>query len=95
MTVSDADGEEEAIEVHTRDNSTDPIVRLATLDLGHIRSLDKTGSLTQKKGDSIDCLLLINNRFELLHNRPWNPRELRQLDKGQYQTTSKECGVVP
>ncbi|MDE0553706.1 MAG: PDZ domain-containing protein, partial [Candidatus Poribacteria bacterium] len=79
VTLSDVGGEE-ALEIHTRDGSAD-IVRLDALDLGHIRSLEVS---PQTKDDKNDCLLLINNRFELLHIDLETP-EMRVLDKSHYQ----------
>ena len=79
VTLSDVGGEE-ALEIHTRDGSAD-IVRLDTLDLGHIRSLEIS---PQMKDDKNDCLLLINNRFELLHI-DLETQEMRVLDKSHYQ----------
>ncbi len=79
VTLSDVGGEE-ALEIHTRDGSAD-IVRLATLDFGHIRSLEVS---PQTKDSENDCLLLINNRFELLHI-DLETREMRVLDKSHYQ----------
>ena len=79
ITLSDADGEE-ALEIHTRDGSAD-IVRLDTLDIGHVRSLTVS---PQTKDDKNDCLLLINNRFELLHI-DLETQEMRVLDKSHYQ----------
>ena len=79
VTFSDADGEE-ALEIHTRDGSAD-IVRLDTLDIGHVRSLMVS---PQTKDDKNDCLLLINNRFELLHI-DLETQEMRVLDKSHYQ----------
>ena len=85
VTLSDADGEE-VLEIHTRDGSAD-IVRLDALDLGHIRSLEVS---PQTKDEKNDCLLLINNRFELLHI-DLETRDMRVLDKSHYQNIQ---GVV-
>ena len=79
ITLSDASGEE-ALEIHTRDGSAD-IVRLDALDIGHVRSLTVS---PQTKNDKNDCLLLINNRFELLHI-DLETQEMRVLDKSHYQ----------
>ena len=78
ITLSDADGEE-ALEIHTRDGSAE-VIRLAALDLGHVRSLAVS---PQAKDDKNDCLLLVNNRFELLHV-DLETQEMRVLDKGIY-----------
>ena len=79
VTLSDAHGEE-ALEIHTRDGSAD-VVRLDALDLGHVRSLAVS---PQTKDDKNDSLLLINNRFELLHI-DLETQEMRVLDKSRYQ----------
>ena len=79
VTLSDADGEE-ALEIHTRDGSAD-IVRLDALDIGHVRYL--TVAL-HTEDDKNDCLLLINNRFELLHIN-LETQEMRVLDKSHYR----------
>ena len=79
VTLSDVGGEE-ALEIHTRDGSAD-IVRFDTLDLGHIRALEVS---PQTEDDTNDCLLLINNRFELLHIN-LETQEMRVLDKSHYQ----------
>ncbi len=79
VTLSDVGGEE-ALEIHTRDGSAD-LVRLDALDLGHIRSLEVS---PQTKDEKNDCLLLINNRFELLHI-DLETQEMRVLDKSHYQ----------
>ncbi|RKU34771.1 peptidase [Candidatus Poribacteria bacterium] len=79
VTLSDVGGEE-TLEIHTRDGSAD-IVRLDALDLGHVRSLEVS---PQTKDDKNDCLLLINNRFELLHI-DLETQEVRVLDKSHYQ----------
>ena len=73
VSVSDADGEE-AIEIHTRDSSADPI-RLAKLDIGRSAAL----SVSPKK----DLIIVLNHRFELLLI-DLESQELRQLDKSQY-----------
>ncbi len=79
VTLSDVGGEE-VLEIHTRDGSAD-IVRLDALDLGHVRSLEVS---PQTKNEKNDCLLLINNRFELLHI-DLETQEMRVLDKSHYQ----------
>ncbi len=79
VTLSDVGGEE-ALEIHTRDGSGD-IVRLDALDLGHIRALEVSPQIKNEKND---CLLLINNRFELLHI-DLETQEMRVLDKSHYQ----------
>ena len=79
VTLSDVGGEE-TLEIHARDGSAD-IVRLDALDLGHVRSLEVS---PQTKDDKNDCLLLINNRFELLHI-DLETQEMRVLDKSHYQ----------
>ncbi len=76
VTLSDVGGEE-ALEIHTRDGSA-AIVRLDGLDLGHIRSLEVSPQMKNA------CLLLINNRFELLHI-DLETQEMRVLDKSHYQ----------
>ncbi len=73
VTVSDADGEE-AIEIHTRDGSADP-VRLAALDIGRPIAL-----LVSPKKDQI---IVLNHRFELLFI-DLESQKLRQLDKSQH-----------
>ena len=85
VTLSDVGGEE-ALEIHTRDGSAD-LVRLDTLDLGHIRSLEVS---PETKNEKNDCLLLINNRFELLHI-DLETQEMRVLDKSHHQNIQ---GVV-
>ena len=62
VTISDAAGEE-ALEIHTRDGSAD-LVRLDTLDIGHVRELSVS---PQTESDENDRVLLVNHRFELLH----------------------------
>ena len=79
ITLSDAEGEE-ALEIHTRDGSSE-VVRLDALDLGHVRSLEVSPKV---KDDKNDCLLLVNNRFELLHI-DLETQEMRVLDKSHYQ----------
>ncbi len=79
VTLSDVGGEE-VLEIHTRDGSAD-IVRLDAFDLGHIRALEVS---PQTKDEKNDCLLLINNRFELLHI-DLETQEMRVLDKSHYQ----------
>ena len=79
ITLSDADGEE-ALEIHTRDGSAD-LVRLDALDIGHVRHLAVS---PQTGNDKEDCLLLINNRFELVHV-DLKTQEARVLDKSHYQ----------
>lgn len=79
VTLSDVGGEE-VLEIHTRDGSGD-IVRLDAFDLGHIRALEVS---PQTKDEKNDCLLLINNRFELLHI-DLETQEMRVLDKSHYQ----------
>ena len=79
VTLSDVGGEE-ALEIHTRDGSAE-VVRLDALDFGHVRSLEVS---PQTKDDKNDCLLLINNRFELLHI-DLETQEMRVLDKSHYQ----------
>ena len=80
VTISDAAGEE-ALEIHTRDGSTD-IVRLDTLDIGHVRGLSVS---PQTESDENDRVLLVNHRFELLHI-DLETHELRTLDKGHYHS---------
>ena len=79
VTLSDADGEE-ALEIHTRDGSAD-VVRLDTLDIGHVRDLSAS---PQTGDDKNDRLLLVNNRFELLHI-DLETQEMRGLDKSRHQ----------
>ena len=79
VTLSDADGEE-ALEIHTRDGSAD-VVRLDTLDIGHVRDLSVC---PQTGDDKNDRLLLVNNRFELLHI-DLETQEMRVLDKSRHQ----------
>ena len=79
VTLSDADGEE-ALEIHTRDGSAD-IVRLDALDIGHVRYFAVS---PHTEDDKNDCLLLINNRFELLHIN-LETQEMRVLDKSHYR----------
>ncbi len=79
VTLSDADGEE-ALEIHTRDGSAD-IVRLDALDIGHIRHLTVS---PPSEEDENDRLLLINNRFELLHI-DLETQEMRVLDKSHHR----------
>ena len=77
LTLSDAGGEE-AIEIHTCDNSKE-VQRLDTLNIGHVRHL-----LVCPPGDKLkDQLLIINHRFELLHIELDTP-ELKVLDKSLY-----------
>ena len=80
VTISDAAGEE-ALEIHTRDGSAD-IVRLDTLDIGHVRGLSVS---PQTETDENDRVLLVNHRFELLHI-DLETHELRTLDKGHYHS---------
>ncbi len=80
ITLSDAGGEE-ALEIHTLDDSAD-IIRFDTFDLGHVRSL--TVSPQTKAGKS-DCLLLTNNRFELLHI-DLEMQKMRILDESIYRS---------
>lgn len=80
VTISDAAGEE-ALEIHTRDGSAD-IVRLDTLDIGHVRGLSVS---PQTESDENDRILLVNHRFELLHI-DLETHELRTLDKGHYHS---------
>ena len=79
VTLSDANGEE-ALEIHTRDGSAD-VVRLDTLDIGHVRDLSVC---PQTGDDKNDRLLLVNNRFELLHI-DLETQEMRVLDKSRHQ----------
>ena len=79
VTLSDADGEE-ALEIHTRDGSAD-VVCLDTLDIGHVRDLSVC---PQTGDDKNDRLLLVNNRFELLHI-DLETQEMRVLDKSRHQ----------
>ncbi len=79
VTLSDVGGEE-TLEIHARDGSAE-VVRLDALDLGHVRSLEVS---PQTKDDKNDCLLLINNRFELLHI-DLETQEMQVLDKSHYQ----------
>ena len=78
VTISDAAGEE-ALEIHTRDGSAE-LVRLDTLDIGHVRELSVS---PQTESDENDRVLLVNHRFELLHI-DLETHELRTLDKGHY-----------
>ena len=73
---------EEALEIHTRDGSAD-IVRLDTLDIGHVRRLTVA---PQTEDDEKDQLLLINNRLELLHIDLEDTRDsgTRQRSLSQY-----------
>lgn len=80
LTLSDAEGEE-ALEIHTRDGSTD-IVRLGDLDIGHVREIAVS---PQTEDDENDSVLLVNHRFELLHI-DLETHELRTLDKGHYHS---------
>ena len=80
VTISDAAGEE-ALEIHTRDGSAD-IVRLDTLDIGHVRELSVS---PQTENDENDRVLLVNHRFELLHI-DLETHEVRTLDKGHYHS---------
>ena len=80
VTISDTAGEE-ALEIHTRDGSAD-IVRLDTLDIGHVRGLSVS---PQTESDENDRILLVNHRFELLHI-DLETHELRVLDKGHYHS---------
>ncbi len=80
VTISDAAGEE-ALEIHTRDGSAD-IVRLDTLDIGHVRGLSVSPQTDSEENDRI---LLVNHRFELLHI-DLETHELRTLDKGHYHS---------
>ena len=79
ITLSDAQGEE-ALEIHTRDGSAD-IIRLDALDIGHVRHLTVAPQTEDNKNDR---LLLINNRFELLHI-DLETQEMQVLDKSLYQ----------
>ena len=79
VTISDTAGEE-ALEIHTRDGSTE-VARLDDLDIGHVRQL----AVSPKAGDDeSDRLLLVNHRLELLHI-DLETRERRVLDKGHYR----------
>ena len=80
VTISDAAGEE-ALEIHTRDGSAE-LVRLDTLDIGHVRELSVS---PQTESDENDRVLLVNHRFELLHI-DLETHELRTLDKGLYHS---------
>ena len=80
VTISDAAGEE-ALEIHTRDGSAEP-VRLDMLDIGHVRELSVS---PQTESDENDRILLVNHRFELLHI-DLETHELRILDKGHYHS---------
>ncbi|RKU13707.1 peptidase [Candidatus Poribacteria bacterium] len=80
VTLSDAEGEE-ALEIHTRDDSAD-IIRLSDLDIGHARELSVS---PQTESDENDSVLLVNHRFELLHV-DLETYELRVLDKGHYHS---------
>ena len=80
VTISDAAGEE-ALEIHTRDGSAE-LVRLDTLDIGHVRELSVS---PQTESDENDRVLLVNHRFELLHI-DLETHELRTLDKGHYHS---------
>ena len=80
VTISDAAGEE-ALEIHSRDGSAD-VVRLDTLDIGHVRELSVS---PQTDSDENDRILLVNHRFELLHI-DLETHELRVLDKGHYHS---------
>ena len=80
VTISDAAGEE-ALEIHTRDGSTE-LVRLDTLDIGHVRELSVS---PQTESEENDRVLLVNHRFELLHI-DLETHELRTLDKGHYHS---------
>ena len=80
VTISDAAGEE-ALEIHTRDGSVD-LVRLDTLDIGHVRELSVS---PQTESDENDRVLLVNHRFELLHI-DLETHELRTLDRGHYHS---------
>ncbi len=77
LTLSDAGGEE-ALEIHTCDGST-AVHRLDELDIGHVRHL----AICPKGDERTDQLLIVNQRFELLHVDLDTP-ELRILDKSLY-----------
>lgn len=77
VTLSDAGGEE-ALEIHTCDGSAE-VRRLDELDIGHVRQLTVC-----PKGDNLkDQLLIVNQRFELLHIELETP-EMQVLDKSEY-----------
>ena len=80
VTISDAAGEE-ALEIHTRDGSAE-LVRLDTLDIGHVRELSVS---PQTESEENDRVLLVNHRFELLHI-DLETHALRTLDKGHYHS---------
>jgi len=73
VVVSDADGEE-ALEIHFRDKSSEPI-RLASLDIGR-----PTGLCVSPKRDLV---ALTNHRFELLLV-DLEAQTVRQVDKSPY-----------
>ena len=77
ITLSDAGGEE-AIEIHTCDGSAE-VRRLEELDIGHVRQF----TVCPKGDDLKDQLLIVNQRFELLHIELDKP-EMRVLDKSEY-----------
>ena len=77
ITLSDAGGEE-ALEIHTCDGSAE-VRRLDELDIGHVRQL----SVCPKGDDLKDQLLIVNQRFELLHIELETP-EMQVLDKSEY-----------
>jgi len=77
LTLSDADGEE-ALEIHTCDGSEE-VRRLDELDIGHVRQL----AVCPKGDDLKDQLLIVNQRFELLHIE-LEKLEMRVLDKSLY-----------
>lgn len=77
LTLSDAGGEE-VLEIHTCDGSAE-VRCLDELDIGHVRQL-----AVCPQGDNLkDQLLIVNQRFELLHVELETP-ELRVLDKSLY-----------
>ena len=77
LVLSDAGGEE-AIEIHTCDGSAE-ILRLDELDIGHVRQI----TVCPKGDDLKDQLLIVNQRFELLHIE-LDTSEMRVLDKSEY-----------
>ena len=77
VVLSDSEGEE-TLEIHTCDGSSE-IRRLDELDIGHVRQF----AVCPKGDDLKDQLLIVNQRFELLHIELETP-ELRVLDKSVY-----------
>ena len=77
VALSDAGGEE-ALEIHTCNGSAE-VRRLDELEIGHGRQL----TVCPKGDDLKDQLLIVNQRFELLHIELETP-EMQVLDKSEY-----------